>query len=263
MTSPLFQQFLPKKLIEDCEVVISLSLFDLNQTYKRTIIGPWWSTIQISIWCAAMTLVYGQLIGVRETDHIKWITCGMMGWQWVAGVINVGGGVFVSNKNKLENHCINNDLLSWAMGLRFVIIFLHQSVLVFLLFLFGILEISLTTFLVLPSILICFFVSIPVINVIGITFARIRDIQRFVSSIMVIFMMVTPVFWFPDMIQGTRRLIVDYNPFYHIIEIIRQPLLGNIPTYENYAFVFGVFGFFLILQRLIYTPNKSKIIFWI
>ena len=68
---------------------------------------------------------------------------------------------------------------------------------------------------------------------------RFRDIQQLVASVVQIAMFVTPIFWPPAALEASGRslVFVDYNPLYHFINIARAPLLGEIPTIQNYVVV--------------------------
>lgn len=49
-------------------------------------------------------------------------------------------------------------------------------------------------------------------------------------------------------------MLAEWNPLYHIIEIMRQPLLGNVPSYNNYLFsifttIFNAFLAYFIFKR--------------
>jgi len=66
--------------------------------------------------------------------------------------------------------------------------------------------------------------------------ARFRDTTHLAGVGMQVLFYITPVLWPAEMLRG-RRLgwIVDVNPFYHLLEAIRQPLLSSRPaTLENY-----------------------------
>ena len=36
----------------------------------------------------------------------------------------------------------------------------------------------------------------------------------------------TPIFWMPDVLTGLRVLLIDINILFHLIQTVRQPLLG-------------------------------------
>ena len=51
---------------------------------------------------------------------------------------------------------------------------------------------------------------------------------------------VTPVFWSPEMVPGHKRFIIDFNPFYYFIEVVRSPLLGKAPETQVYVVVLAI-----------------------
>ncbi len=58
--------------------------------------------------------------------------------------------------------------------------------------------------------------------------ARFRDIPLIVVNIVQVSFFLTPVMWQPQML-GRHMWVVNLNPFYHFLEIVRAPLLG-LPT---------------------------------
>jgi ABC-type polysaccharide/polyol phosphate export permease len=65
---------------------------------------------------------------------------------------------------------------------------------------------------------------------------RFRDTAHLAGVAMQVLFYVTPVLWPAEMLRG-RALgwIVDMNPLYHLLEVIRQPLLLARPaSLENY-----------------------------
>src|SRR5262249_49163450 len=57
--------------------------------------------------------------------------------------------------------------------------------------------------------------------------ARFRDIPQAVQSVTQAAAIMTPVFWLPDRTRAAYHWILDFNPFYHLLEAVRAPLLGN------------------------------------
>ena len=63
----------------------------------------------------------------------------------------------------------------------------------------------------------------------GAACARFRDIQQLVGTLLQISLFLTPIFWSPDQLSGRTALLAALNPMYHLIAIIREPLLGQAP----------------------------------
>jgi ABC-type polysaccharide/polyol phosphate export permease len=61
---------------------------------------------------------------------------------------------------------------------------------------------------------------------------------------------ITPIIWPADLLRS-RQLswVVDFNPFYHFLEIVRAPLLGNPIAWSTWIVVFLVtIGGFALLD---------------
>jgi ABC-type polysaccharide/polyol phosphate export permease len=63
--------------------------------------------------------------------------------------------------------------------------------------------------------------------IVAIAAARFRDIPQVMTSLMQFATFVTPVFWPAERLTGPKRIVLDLNPFYHLLESVRTPLLGR------------------------------------
>ena len=58
--------------------------------------------------------------------------------------------------------------------------------------------------------------------------------------------------------------LVDYNPVYHLLQIVRAPLLqGDWPTMENYAYCLGLIAVVTLLAVLVGRSAENKVIFYL
>jgi lipopolysaccharide transport system permease protein len=65
-------------------------------------------------------------------------------------------------------------------------------------------------------------------QVAGIISARFRDLPQIISAMLQMAFYVTPIFFQPSMLRD-HRWIIDYNPFAHLLELVRGPLVGTPP----------------------------------
>src|SRR6185436_11324980 len=68
---------------------------------------------------------------------------------------------------------------------------------------------------------------------------RYRDFQQLVASLLQIAMFVTPVFWAASQLEGKRAIILHANPRHHMVELIRQPMLGHLPSLLSWLICVG------------------------
>ena len=63
-------------------------------------------------------------------------------------------------------------------------------------------------------------------------------------------------------IAANRRFIVDYNVLFHFIQIVRLPLLGEIPPAQSYLIVMGVTLLGYVAATLVYRGMRRQLAFF-
>jgi lipopolysaccharide transport system permease protein len=74
-----------------------------------------------------------------------------------------------------------------------------------------------------------------VVFVIGLLSTRFRDLPPLMGNILQVLFYITPILFKPTQLPESMKLIAYYNPFYHIIEVLRRPLIGETPPLESYV----------------------------
>ena len=72
----------------------------------------------------------------------------------------------------------------------------------------------------------------------GVVCLRFRDVPPLVASVLQIAMLITPLFWpASDTLTGIKRGLcsVELNPLYHVVDVVRGPLVGRVPEAISYA----------------------------
>ena len=97
----------------------------------------------------------------------------------------------------------------------------------------------------------------------GMIGTRFRDIPPLVGNLIQILVFITPIFWAPSQLGAKARYFVDPNYLYHLVDILRSPLLGGRPTLLSYAttIVGAILGWAITL--MIYARFRRRIAFWL
>lgn len=249
--------------IKNYSVWQSLGRFEVTQSYRRTLLGPWWYVISIALWSLAMTVVYGAMFDYPTADYAGYVLTGMIGWSWISALVTEGGSVFMSQLQHVRNPDIHNDLLVFAAAYKFLIIFFHHFALVLVFVALGVLPFTWKILIVLPATVLLFVISIPLVGVLGVLFVRYRDLHKLVGSAIIMLLVLTPIFWKADSLKGWRTTLVDWNPFYHWIEILRQPLMGEVPLWIHWFYLAGMGGVLYLLFFSFYRRYSPYVIYWI
>ena len=96
----------------------------------------------------------------------------------------------------------------------------------------------------------------------GLLSARFRDVPLIVASVVQVLFFITPVIWKPEMLPG-RALWLDLNPFYHLVEIMRAPLLGQTPALDNWLTVILITVVGWAVALFFYSAYRWRVAYWV
>jgi len=95
--------------------------------------------------------------------------------------------------------------------------------------------------------------------------ARFRDLPHALTLVLQAMYFVSPIYFEAQMFRnGGLGALLDYNPIYHLLEIVRAPLLrGEWPTAANFAMCVAAAAFFSALAVVIGRSAERKVIFYL
>lgn len=218
------------------DVFTRLGWFEVKRRYRRTVIGPLWGTLNLSVFILALGTVGGGLLNKNFSEYLPFLAAGMIMWIFLSTIISESCSLFVSSQNLFKQMQFSYSSLAYALVWRNFIVFLHNLAAYFLFFVLTVPHlITPWTLLVIPGIAIVIVNGVWVALLFGMICLRFRDLQQLVTTFLQIGMFITPVFWTPDSLTGIRRFIfVELNPLYSMMEVVRAPLMGTPPTQLAY-----------------------------
>ena len=89
---------------------------------------------------------------------------------------------------------------------------------------------------------------------------RYHDVFEIMTNIIRMMFLLTPIIWTPDMISA-RTLLLDFNPFYHVIEVFRGPLLGEWPMLVSWWTLIAALAFGWPLALYVLARFRDRIPF--
>ncbi len=235
---------------------------DVRQRYHRTTIGPFWLTLSVCIMIGAMGLLNYTLWGVDPRKSLPYITTGVIGWFLISVNVNESCAAFTSAQSVILQVKLPYSVYIYRIIWRNLIVFFHNIV-IFVLLSLAFLIVPTWSLLLLPLSLALICVNgIWVGMVLSVVSTRFRDIQQIVASVMFVFFILTPIFWDPAILPQ-RPVIVDTNPFYHFLELIRAPLLGHAPSALTWAVVLGFTAVGWAAGFAFFQRFRSRIPYWL
>lgn len=231
--------------------------------YRRTIIGPFWTTLSLGIFIVAMGLVWAQLWKQDIKDYLPFLTAGMLAWGFFQSIVNEGCPVFTGASALITSMQVPYTALTCAVVWRNVIIFFHNIIILAIIMLYAGSAVTWYSLLVIPGLLLTSFNGVWFGLLLGAICTRFRDIQQIISSILQISMFVTPVFWSPAQLGERGDWFVKYNVLYHFVDILRAPLLGKAPDNFSYYVVLGATVIGWALTFFVLSRVRHRIPYWL
>lgn len=217
-----------------------LSYTTIVYEYKRTILGPIWILINLVIFVFAVGYVYSGIFDIKYFEYLAYMTSGMVGWLWAGSILTNSGLIYQTHLGLISSSPVNKSHLIWSQAFYNFIVFLHQIPLIICFYLAGKIELSFNLLFLIPTLILVFILNIGVGAALSVIINRYRDIQKILTSFVIVIMVTTPIFWQPGMITGVRKYVYLLNPFYYIVEAIRKPMIGD--------FDIKIFGILFILS---------------
>jgi ABC-type polysaccharide/polyol phosphate export permease len=239
-----------------------LATQEVRQRYRRSTLGPFWSTITVGVQVAAMGYLIGVLFGAVPARYVPYLAAGWIIWGFLTTCIMEGatcfisaGGIMVHVKRPLSAYLLQT---LW----RNVIDLGHTSlVFVVICVIFDIYPNANTPLVLLAlPLLLCNLAWMALL--VGVISARFRDVPIIVQSIFTLLFWATPIIYSPEQL-GSRRIIADINPMTHLIDILRQPLLGNMPSDTNWIVVIGLAIVGWIFTFFFFSRFRSRVPYWL
>jgi ABC-type polysaccharide/polyol phosphate export permease len=210
---------------------------EIRRRYRRTVIGPFWTTLSLGIFIGVLGVVWAGLWGQDPKTYLPFLCAGMISWNLVQANINDGCGLFVGGEAFIKQLPFPYSMLAWSVVWRNLILFVHNLAIFAIVALFTHVPFTPASLLLIPGLVLSSLNGVWIAMILGVVCARFRDVQQLVASLLQIAMFVTPIFFGREQLGPRLEHVVDYNVLYHYVELIRAPLLGRAPAPRSWTTV--------------------------
>jgi lipopolysaccharide transport system permease protein len=239
-----------------------LAWVEIVQKYRRSILGPFWITASTAIMTVSLGLIYSRILKTDINEFVPFLSVGLISWGFINSIVTEAGSLFTSAQSYITQVRLPFSLYVYRFVWTRLIIFGHSFVIYLAVIAYFRLPLGPAVLLAIPGLLLFTLNAAFVATYLGMSSLRFRDIPQIISSLLQIVLFITPIFWKPEMLGSNSSLIV-FNPFYHFIEILRAPLLGHVPSIENYVAVGILTAANLLIAAYFFVNYRSRITYWI
>ncbi|EFV13316.1 ABC transporter permease [Segniliparus rugosus] len=254
----------------DYELWLQLGWQDIKQRYRRSVLGPFWITISTGTIAICLALLYSLLLGVELRSLLPHVTVGLIIWNLIQNSLEEGSEVFIANEGIIKQLPAPISVHVYRLIWRQALLMAHNLVIyVILMIVFPPKQWSWSMLLAVPALALLLVNAVWVAMVAGIIATRFRDVVPMVANVTQLLFYLTPIVWTTDGLvkQGgsvaKRARLVEINPLYHYVDILRAPMLGTPQQAYHWWIVLALTAFGIGLMLLVMRQYRSRVAYWV
>ncbi len=243
---------------------------DIRQRYRRSVLGPIWITISMAVTAVALGILYAGLFGNPLERQLPYILVGFIVWAFVSGCILEGSDVFIANEGLIKHLPAPLSVHVYRLVWRQTLLFGHNLIVYVAMLLVFPRDLDWSSLLAFPAFALLALNGAWVALFAGMASSRFRDLNPIVGSVVQLLFFLTPIVWIyedflnsPNPTIAERARLAELNPFLHVIEIIRRPMLGEPTVWHHWIVVLAiaVVGWAVTLWAL--RRYRSRVSYWV
>jgi ABC-type polysaccharide/polyol phosphate export permease len=235
---------------------------DIRQRFQRSVLGPFWLTLSMGIMVATLGLVFSTLFQQDVAKTLPYIATGLIFWGLFTGCVNEGTTVFISAESYIRNLPMPLSVHFYRMMARNIMIWGFNMAIYVVVVIWFHLTLGWNALMFIPGFILFLINAAWISLAVGVLSTRYRDIPQVIANLLQVIFFLTPIFWSPETLPN-RPAFVVFNPFYHLIEIVRAPLLGAEVPLLSWGGCIGMAFVGLGFTAWLYRRSHARIAYWV
>jgi len=241
----------------------TLAWLDIKLRYRGSLLGPFWLTLSTAIMVAAMGLLYSTLFHMNLHEYLPFLVLSIVLWNFLSNLVGDGCVGFTGAEGMIRSMQMPFWLYAARIVIRNVLVLGHNVVVIVAVFALLNTWPGVWALLAPPGFALWLIDGLAISALLGALCARFRDIPPIVASVIQIAFFVTPVIWKPELVGPARAALLPLNPFYSLLAVVREPLLGAVPSATTYVSAIGYSLALCIAAWLAFAHVRGRIAFWV
>lgn len=246
-----------------------LALDDIHGKYRRTVLGPLWIAIGQAVMITGFSVVFSALFHGELASYLLYLAAGYPVWTLISQYLIDMPFAFIAAKGIIESYELPWLTHVWRRSFGYLFTFFHHIItLVVVMVILAMLKtlppglINPSMLLVIPALLVVLVAGAGVGMLLGVFGARYRDLQPATQVVTTFLMLLSPVVWHPEQLSH-NLWIVQFNPIYYYLKLVRDPLLGQVSPPEIWLGAAGGAVVLFVLGFVAFTVSRRRLYHWL
>ncbi len=240
----------------------TLGWLDIKLRYRGSLLGPFWLTLSTGAMVGALGVLYSTLFKMNVREYLPFLALSQVLWFFLSAMVSEGCTCFTEAEAIIRSVRMPFFVHALRTLVRNVLVLGHNILVIVVVYAIFAIWPGWHTLLALPGLVVWTVDGLAVAMLLGAFCARFRDIPPIVGSIMQIAFFVTPVIWQPKQLGPDKHWLL-LNPFFDVLELVREPLLGSTAGSHVWAAAVAYTLALCALTWALFSRARPRIAFWI
>lgn len=239
-----------------------LAYQDVVSRYRRSLFGPFWVSAGMLTTAAALALVFSTIYRIPVVDFLPFVVSGLVVFFFIGTPFTEGGDAYLQAASTIKAYPLPYSFHIYRLAARNIVVFGHNLLVFFLVKLICTHNLLMNPQALLGMVLTTVFVSATSL-VMGVIGARFKDVRLLVPFVWTIVFYLTPVIWKTSAIHDARAFIFQFNPFYYLLQTVRDPLLGVFVPWHIFGIALGIDIVMVAMAVVTLGMFRKRIALWV
>ncbi|MBR0828349.1 glycosyltransferase [Bradyrhizobium manausense] len=247
--------------IDAVRIAGALAWSDMRHRYVRSLLGPFWMSLQMAIVVGVLGSVIGQMSNGGVLSRLPMLALSMTAWTFLNSVVLDATTALQNSGSLIRDRALPPVIFLLQCTFRQALFALHNACVPLLLWLVLTRHETGGAVAALPGLALFVACTFALSLVLGALATRFRDLKPIIESTLTLAFLASPVIWSTDMINH-RSTVMQLNPLTHLFAVWREPLAGGHVDTVSIVYVLSALAV-LTLASVLTLTHLRKAAFWI
>ena len=249
------------ELVGVTRIAAALAWSDMRHRYVRSLLGPFWMSIQMAIMVAVLGSVIGHLSNTSALSRLPMLALSLTVWTFLSGAVLDATTALQNSASLIKDRALPPIVFLLQAPIRQALFALHNASVPLILWLVLVHSDVAGAVAALPGLLLFSAFTVSLSLVLGVLATRFRDMRPIIESTLTLAFLASPIVWTPEMIDRNSA-VMRFNPLTHLFAVWREPLATGHVAATSAFYALGCVVI-LALASVLAIVRLRKAAFWI
>ena len=235
---------------------------DIINRYTRSVLGPFWITISLTIFIIIISQINSRIFGANLEEVTLFLAAGFIVWYFISGIVSESHKAFIDHSELMLEMSISKEIFVYKVIVRNLIVLSHNCIVLIPIYVFYEIKVGWGILLAIPGLIILTFALFGLALILSLLGSKYRDVEQINVSILQAVFFSSPILWMPRLLPDDSPILL-YNPITYFLDVTRGPLIGAHPDALSFLVCICVALALNIVGCLLFQWKSKFITYWL